>query len=582
MKKFKLILLLFFFLNLRGYADELKIVTTTTFIKDLVKNIVGEKYEVISIMPVGGDPHIYDAVPQDAKLIADADIIFRNGLYLEGWLDKLIYNSGTKAKIITVTDGVETIVSTEYHGAPDPHAWMDVNNAKIYVKNIAKTLTAILPEEEKNFNANLSAYLEKLEELDRFVLEQIKLIPESKRIMITSHDAFRYYGNRYGLRVESALGTSTDADVQIKDINNLIKVIKENQLPAIFIESTINPKLLQQLSSDLGISIGGKLFADSLGDEESGADTYIKMIRQNTKTLVAGLTGNFSEAEQKESFLVFLIIVISLFTLAFVIVAFRLLKRKTISVTEQSAVEIKGLTVSYGRKTILTNLYLHLLPGKLYGLIGPNGAGKSTLVKAILDLIPIESGQITFDGNSISRYKNLITYIPQKENIDWNFPATVKDIVLLGRYPHKKVFDKFTKKDYAATDHAMEKVGIKELENKQIGELSGGQQQRVFLARALCQDATIYLLDEPFVGVDITTEEKMIDILKQLATEGKTILVIHHDLSKVEDYFKMLIMLNQRIVALGPTAEIFTTENIKKTYSSRQTLLEETEEYLYK
>lgn len=582
MKLVKLIIITLLIYSGKCFATEIKIVVTTTFIKDFVQNVAGEKYKVVSIMPVGGDPHIYDAVPQDAQLIADADIIFRNGLYLEGWLDKLIYNSGTNAEIVTVTDGIEPITSTDYHGAPDPHAWMDVSNAKIYAKNIADALMLFAPGDVEYFRMNLTKYLSDLDELDQFVFEQIKLIPEDKRIMITSHDAFRYFGNRYGLQVESALGTSTDADVQIKDINNLIKVIKKHRLPAVFIESTINPKLLQQLSSDLGIIIGGKLFADSLGDEQSGADTYIKMIKHNTATLVEGLSGKTNQPGTTNSFAGFIITVIALFAIAFGVVAFKLLKRKTIKAEKSSSIEVKGLSVSYGRKTVLTNLYLQLIPGKLYGLVGPNGAGKSTLVKAILNLIPTESGTITYEGKEIINYKNLIAYIPQKEEIDWNFPATVKDIVLLGRYPHKKVFEKFSRKDFEAVDKAMEKVGIADLKNKQIGELSGGQQQRVFLARALCQDASVYLFDEPFVGVDITTEEKMIIILKQLAEEGKTILVIHHDLSKVEEYFQMLIMLNQRVVTLGPTKEIFTTENIKNTYSSRQTLLEETEEYLYK
>ena len=576
------ILLFFILITLNSFASDVKIITTTSFIKDLVQNIAGEDYNVISIMPVGGDPHIYDAVPQDAQLIADADLIFRNGLYLEGWLDKLINNSGTKAEVITVTDGVDAILSIEYHGAPDPHAWMSVENAKIYVNNIADALSNKFPENKQLFDDNLKNYLIQLDELDKYIFDQIKLIPESKRIIVTSHDAFRYYGNRYGMRVESALGTSTDADVQIKDINNLINVIIENQLPVVFIESTINPKLLQQLSSDLKISIGGKLFADSLGDEESGADTYINMLKHNTNTIVQGLTGKLQMADKKESFDAFIITVILLFLVAFGIVSYKLLKRNTVLSERNAALEIKGLTISYGRKIILTNLYLQLIPGKLYGLIGPNGAGKSTLVKAILNLIPIESGSITYDDKPVNHFKNLIAYIPQKEDIDWNFPATVKDIVLLGRYPHKKVFEKFTKADLDAANLAMGKVGIKDLEHKQIGELSGGQQQRVFLARALCQESSVYLFDEPFVGVDITTEDKMISILKQLAAEGKTILVIHHDLSKVEEYFEMLIMLNQRIVAMGPTDEIFTTENIKNTYSSRQAILDETEEFLYK
>ncbi|MEO1449554.1 MAG: metal ABC transporter ATP-binding protein, partial [Bacteroidota bacterium] len=172
-----------------------------------------------------------------------------------------------------------------------------------------------------------------------------------------------------------------------------------------------------------------------------------------------------------------------------------------------------------------------------------------------------------------------ISYIPQKEEIDWSFPATVFDIVLMGRYPHVGVFDRVQKSDHKKALKALEMLGIKDLKDKQIGELSGGQQQRTFIARALCQEAEIYMFDEPFVGVDITTETRIMEIVKELAASGKMVIIIHHDLAKVRDYFDRLIMINQRVIALGDTLDVFTDENIQKTYGGRLTILQKAEHY---
>lgn len=241
-------------------------------------------------------------------------------------------------------------------------------------------------------------------------------------------------------------------------------------------------------------------------------------------------------------------------------------------------ISIKGLSVSYDRKMALSNVYLELPEGQLYGVLGPNGAGKSTLFKAILGLIKINVGKITINGVSIKEQRKKVVYVPQKGDVDWQFPATVFDIVLMGRYPHKKLFQRLNQQDKAIALKALASMGISHLKNRQIGALSGGQQQRVFLARALCQEAEVFLLDEPFVGVDITTEEKIIQILQQLTAAGKTLLVVHHDLSKVKAYFDKVILLNQRIVAYGDTETTFTEKNIAKTYSGQLTILHKTTE----
>ena len=207
----------------------------------------------------------------------------------------------------------------------------------------------------------------------------------------------------------------------------------------------------------------------------------------------------------------------------------------------EAIISVKDVSVAYERKKVLSNIFLEILPGNIYGVIGPNGAGKSTLFKAILGLVDITSGNILVKGESIVKHRKKTVYVPQKSDVDWNFPATVFDIVLVGRYPHKTVFQRLNQKDKDKALAALEELGIVHLRDRQIGALSGGQQQRVFIARALCQEADIILLDEPFVGVDITTEEKIIQLLKRLATQGKTMLVVHHDLSTVKDYFDAVI-----------------------------------------
>jgi len=242
----------------------------------------------------------------------------------------------------------------------------------------------------------------------------------------------------------------------------------------------------------------------------------------------------------------------------------------------EKTISVEGLSVSYERKRVLYNIYLELEAGNIYGVVGPNGAGKSTLFKSILELIDISSGEIKVLGKDVNEVRKKIAYVPQKDEVDWNFPATVKDIVLMGRYPHKKILQRLNKEDNAIALGAMQDIGISDLADRQIGELSGGQQQRVFIARALCQQADIFFLDEPFVGVDITTEEKIISILKDLANQNKTLLVVHHDLSSVEEYFNKVILLNQRLIAYGDTTTTFTKENIAKAYGSQLTILHKT------
>ncbi|MCL4155123.1 UNVERIFIED_CONTAM: hypothetical protein GTU68_062307, partial [Idotea baltica] len=222
---------------------------------------------------------------------------------------------------------------------------------------------------------------------------------------------------------------------------------------------------------------------------------------------------------------------------------------------------------------VLANIFLKINKGHIYGLIGPNGAGKSTLFKSILGLIDAGTGTININGQPRSNKDTSIAYVPQRDDVDWDFPAVVMDIVLMGRYPYKKIWQRLNKSDHAIAAAALADLEIAHLKDRQIGQLSGGQQQRVFIARALCQQADIFLLDEPFVGVDIATENSIIRILKRLADQGKTLMVVHHDLSTVKNYFDKIILLNQRLIAYGDTDAVFTDDNIAKAYGAQLNIL---------
>ena len=243
--------------------------------------------------------------------------------------------------------------------------------------------------------------------------------------------------------------------------------------------------------------------------------------------------------------------------------------------SEKFVIAIDGLSVNYGNKRVLTNIHMDIDPGHIYGVIGPNGAGKSTLFKSILGLIEYNSGTIKIFGEDIKTVRKKIAYVPQKDEIDWRFPATVNDIVLMGRYPFKGLFERINEKDRGIANQAMEEMGILDLKDRQIGALSGGQQQRVFIARALTQQAELFFFDEPFVGIDITTENKIIEIMRKLAGEGKTLLVVHHDLSTIEEYFDKVILLNQRLISYGDTKKVFNNQTVAETYRSQLTILQQ-------
>jgi manganese/zinc/iron transport system ATP- binding protein len=238
------------------------------------------------------------------------------------------------------------------------------------------------------------------------------------------------------------------------------------------------------------------------------------------------------------------------------------------------AIEVNDLTVAYREKPVLWDVDLVVPAGVLMAIVGPNGAGKSTLIKAALGLVRAAAGQVLVHGRPYAEQRKLVAYVPQRGSVDWDFPTSVLDVVMMGCYGTLGWLRRPGRREREKAMAALAQVGMQDFAERQISQLSGGQQQRVFLARALVQDARLYLMDEPFQGVDAKTERAIVTVLQQLRAAGKTVVVVHHDLETVPEYFDQVLLLNVRRIASGPVEEVFTEENLRLTYGGRVPFLQ--------
>ncbi len=241
----------------------------------------------------------------------------------------------------------------------------------------------------------------------------------------------------------------------------------------------------------------------------------------------------------------------------------------------EAVLDVHDVTVAYHRRTVLWNVDFVLPRPALVAIVGPNGAGKSTLLKALLGLVPLASGSVRFWGQPLEQVRTQVAYVPQRESVDWDFPVTVEDVVLMGTYAHLGWFRRPGALERQLAQECIARMGLESVAHRPIGQLSGGQQQRTFLARALAQKAQVYLMDEPLAGVDATTTRVVFDLFDQLRQQGKTLLVVHHDLRMVPEHFEYALLLNTRVVAFGPVQEVFTSENLQLTYGGRLAALEQ-------
>ena len=275
---------------------QLKVIASFSILGDLVKNVGGDRTAVGTLVGPNGNAHIYSPSPADAKKLADAKIVFVNGLGFEGWLERLVKASGTKAPIIVATKGIKPRESAaghgrdHDHGRTDPHAWQSVANAKIYVNNIRDALIATDPAGKASYEANASAYLAKLDALEREVKDVVSKIPVERRRVLTSHSAFGYFEDAYGVNFTAPQGISTEAEPSAKDVATIITQIKKQKLSGVFLENVTDPRLVNQIASETGAKVGGTLYSDALTDGNGDATTYVDLIRHNLKQLAAALT----------------------------------------------------------------------------------------------------------------------------------------------------------------------------------------------------------------------------------------------------------------------------------------------------
>jgi manganese/zinc/iron transport system ATP- binding protein len=239
----------------------------------------------------------------------------------------------------------------------------------------------------------------------------------------------------------------------------------------------------------------------------------------------------------------------------------------------KSPLEVHDLTVAYHRRPVLWDIDFMVPEGALIGIVGPNGSGKTTLIKAALGLVPLASGWVQSYGKPTAEQRQRIGYVPQRESVDWDFPTDAIDVVMMGRYGKLGWFKHPGRSEKKVAMECLHKVGMADYAHRQISQLSGGQQQRVFLARALAQEASLYLMDEPLNGVDAATEKAIIRLLNDVKAQGKTVISVHHDLQTVAEYFDWVLLLNMRQIAFGPTREVFTNENLRKTYGGRLNII---------
>lgn len=264
----------------------IRVVASFSILGDFVKNVGGDRVDVTTLVGPDGDVHVYAPAPADARKIADAKLLVINGLGLEGWLPRLLQVSSEKAPIVTATEGIAPL---RFGSEADPHAWQSVANAKRYATNIRDGLIAALPMDAELFRKNAQSYLAKLDALDREVREAVAQIPQSRRKVISTHDAFGYFASAYGIKFIAPLGVSTESEASAKDIAGIIAQIRAEKIPAIFLEKMTDPRLIRRISAETGASIGGTLYSDSLTDEKGDAPTYIDMVRHNIKALTSAL-----------------------------------------------------------------------------------------------------------------------------------------------------------------------------------------------------------------------------------------------------------------------------------------------------
>ncbi len=281
--------------------DRIDVVVTTTMLEDAVEQIGGEHFEVHSLVNVGADPHVYQPQPNDARMVADSDVVVMNGLMLEGWMESLVRNAGGERPVIVGGEAIDEEALIRVEGAIDPHVWFDVGMWRQVTDRVASSLVELTDDDEvaADIAARHAGYDQILEQLDDWVDERMASVPDEQRVLITSHDAFNYFGNAYGIDVEAVQGLSTEQEASQRDVANIIDLVEARNAPAVFTETSVNPGLIEQVARETGIERAGPLYSDSVGPADSGADTYVGMVRANVEMITEALGGDYEGFDEE-------------------------------------------------------------------------------------------------------------------------------------------------------------------------------------------------------------------------------------------------------------------------------------------
>jgi ABC-type Zn uptake system ZnuABC Zn-binding protein ZnuA len=285
----------------RGETEKPIVVATTTMLTDLAEQIGGDDVSVEGIVQPGADPHIYQPRPSDARLISRSDLVIMNGLHLEGWMERLIKNAGGQRPVLKASERVEPINASDSPGGVDPHFWFELDGWKVAAENVARSMKELFPEgvdARKRIQNRLEAYREKTARVDRWVQKQFETIADGKRVLVTSHDAFSYLGRAYDIEVVGIQGISTEGEASQRDVANVIELVERKNAPAVFVETSVNPSLIEQVAAETGAKVAGPLYSDSIGTEDSPADTFLNTVIENTRMIVEGLGGKFRKPEE--------------------------------------------------------------------------------------------------------------------------------------------------------------------------------------------------------------------------------------------------------------------------------------------
>jgi manganese/zinc/iron transport system ATP- binding protein len=559
-------------------AGPIQATTTIGMITDIVREVGGERVQVQGMMGRASTPistRRRRATSEDGR--GRHPLLQR--LHLEGKMGDVLERMGQKKPVVAVAEAIDEkklLRPAAFQGNPDPHVWFDVSMWMSAVESVRDALSKFDPPHKAEYEKRAAAYLSKLKELHAYAKTQLATVPKAGRVLVTAHDAFGYFGRAYDVEVEGLQGISTASEYSVKDVQRLVKMLSERKIKAVFVESSV-----PRARSRPWCRAAARAVTRSRSAASCSPMRWAKQARPKALTsawCATTLTSSPARSSRGASTCKYL----SCRTLckhptsrprsnsrprpspSQRLCPHNLKKsprsKSTISPSLTTASRCCGTSTSACPRATGCDHWPQRSRKEHLAQVGDGPAA---------DCLGLGQDH----GKPWHEQRQLIGYVPQRESVDWDFPTDALDVVMMGAYGRLGWLKRPGKAEREAAMHCLDQVGMASFATRQISQLSGGQQQRVFLARALAQQAQIYFMDEPFAGVDAATESAIVALLQDLKASGKTVIVVHHDLETVREYFDWVVLLNMRLLASGPVETTFTRENLQKTYGGKLTVL---------